>query len=87
MLAVLQGQSDAPGDLRERALQLAAGIIEFSPKVERGNGYTIAKEILSSGKAWQKFQAICAVQGGMREPERRTSTRCLRRKIRSSCFH
>jgi thymidine phosphorylase len=68
VVAVLQGREDAPADLRERALQLAAGILEFSPTVERGKGYAIAKDILSSGKAWQKFQAICAAQGGMREP-------------------
>ena len=68
VLAVLQGQADAPADLRQRSLQLAAGIIEFSPSVAQGAGYAIAEEILSSGKAWQKFQAICAAQGGMREP-------------------
>ncbi len=68
VIAVLQNQQDAPDDLRLRALELAAGIIEFSPTVERGKGFTIAKEILDSGKAWKKFQAICSAQGGMREP-------------------
>lgn len=68
VIAVLQNQQDAPDDLRLRALELAAGIIEFSPTVERGKGFTIAKEILDSGKTWKKFQAICSAQGGMREP-------------------
>lgn len=68
VIAVLQNEKNAPSDLRERALQLAAGIIEFSPAVERGKGFSIAKEILESGKAWKKFQAICNAQGGMREP-------------------
>ncbi len=67
VIAVLQNNKEAPTDLRERALQLAAGIIEFSPTVERGKGFSIAKEILDSGKAWKKFQAICSAQGGMRE--------------------
>ncbi|GAG33056.1 unnamed protein product, partial [marine sediment metagenome] len=28
----------------------------------------LAEEILHSGKAWQKFQAICQAQGGLFEP-------------------
>lgn len=68
VLAVLQGHPDAPADLREHALQLAGRIIEFSTTVVHGSGYAIAKKILNSGQAWQKFQAICAVQGGLREP-------------------
>jgi len=67
VLAVLQNQSDAPQDLREHALQLAGATLEFSPKIPVGKGYSIAKEILTDGRAWKKFQAICDAQGGMRE--------------------
>jgi len=67
VVAVLQGNPDAPQDLRERALVLAGEVLEFSPKVESGQGYEIAKKILTSGRAWKKFQAICKAQGGMRE--------------------
>lgn len=68
VLAVLQNHKAAPQDLRERALLLAGKILEFSPKVKSGAGFKLAEEILSSGKAWHKFQAICEAQGGMRTP-------------------
>ena len=64
---VLQNYVDAPSDLRDRAVLLAGQILEFSSKVAKNQGEIIAREILASGKAWQKFQAICEAQGGMRE--------------------
>lgn len=67
VLAVLNRDIDAPQDLRERALILAGNIIEFSSNVNRGQGKIIATEILDSGKALSKFQAICKAQGGMRD--------------------
>lgn len=66
VLQVLQNLPEAPADLREHALQLAGNVLEFSPNVQKGQGYAIASGILSSGKAWGKFQAICEAQGGMR---------------------
>lgn len=68
VLAVLQGDKNAPQDLRSRALMLAGQVLEFSPKVKPGTGQRIAEEILSSGQAWKKFQAICNAQGGIMEP-------------------
>lgn len=68
VLAVLQSQSNAPADLRVRALRLAGELIELSGRAIEGEGEMIASEILSSGVAWRKFQAICAAQGGMRQP-------------------
>lgn len=70
VLAVLQCDPHAPQDLRERALQIASDIIEFSPHVARGAGRKIAEDILNSGLAFKKFQAICIAQGGMREPKK-----------------
>jgi len=67
VLAVLRGEANAPADLRARALTLAGRILEFSPTVAVGTGHRLAEEILSSGRAWQRFQAICEAQGGMRE--------------------
>lgn len=67
VLSVLQGKKDAPQDLRERALLLAGSVLEFSATVELGQGALIAKNILDSGQAWKKFQAICDAQGGMRD--------------------
>lgn len=68
VLAVLRGDPAAPSDLRERALTLASRILEFAPGARPGSGAARAAEILTSGRAWRKFQAICAAQGGMREP-------------------
>ncbi len=67
LIAVLQNEQEAPLDLRNRSLDLAGHILEFSPEVKNGEGRTIATNILDNGKAWGKFQSICEAQGGMRE--------------------
>ncbi|HEX8012114.1 MAG TPA: thymidine phosphorylase family protein [Casimicrobiaceae bacterium] len=69
-LAVLQGEPSAAADLRERALTLAGAILEFAGMSAAGTGVQAARGILDDGRAWRKFQAICAAQGGMREPPR-----------------
>jgi thymidine phosphorylase len=69
-LMVLQDDPNAPRDLRERSLLLAGHILELSGSVAAGGGQALAREILNDGRAWRKFQAICAAQGGMREPPR-----------------
>lgn len=68
VLMVLQQQADGPADLRDRALELAGELIELVGRAEPGNGMRLATEVLSSGQAWRKFQAICDAQGGMRTP-------------------
>ena len=55
-------------DLRARALQLAGRLIEIGRGLSEGAGQPIAQELLDSGKALEKLEAICAAQGGMREP-------------------
>lgn len=66
VLAVLMNDKQAPADLRERALTLAGAVLEFSPKVMKGQGKQLAKQLLDNGKAYQKFIAICEAQGGMK---------------------
>jgi thymidine phosphorylase len=68
ILAVLQNSPLAPNDLKQRALTIAAKILEMGDAALPGQGLKLATEILSSGKAWEKFQAICEAQGGMSEP-------------------
>ena len=68
VLAVLRGEPDAPLDLRERALALAASLLEIGGAARNGEGGTLAASILDSGQAWAKFQRICEAQGGMRVP-------------------
>lgn len=70
VLAVLKGHELAPADLRERALCLAGELLEMAGKVQRGQGAILAAHTLSSGRAWQKFAAICEAQGGLFEPPR-----------------
>ncbi len=67
VLAVLKCEKNAPQNLRERSLDLAGQILEFSPHVKSGTGKQIATDLLDSGRAWKKFQAICKAQGGMFE--------------------
>ncbi len=67
LVAVLKNDKNAPQDLRNHALNLAAEILEFSPEIKKGSGKIIAKKILDSGKAWEKFQAICEAQGGLKK--------------------
>ena len=70
VLAVLERDADAPADLRERALVLAGRVIELGGDLAPGTGYGVARQLLESGAAWRKFQAICDAQGGVREPTR-----------------
>lgn len=68
LLAVFQNRPSAPADLRERALRLAAVLLESGGAAEAGQGLPLAERTLESGAAWRRFQAICEAQGGLREP-------------------
>ena len=74
-LAILQGEPDAPVDLRERALLLAGHLLEMAGAAAAGSGAAMARAILDDGRAWKKFQAICDAQGGMRAPPTAPFTR------------
>jgi len=69
VLAVLKNQKTAPKNLKERAILLAGSLLELSGKYATGVGIKMAREILESGKAWKKFQAICESQGGLTIPK------------------
>ena len=68
VLAVLRNAPSAPPDLAQRALLLAGALLEFGGAAPEGGGQTLAASVLADGRAWRKFQEICAAQGGMREP-------------------
>jgi len=70
ILQVLQRDPGAPADLRERALALAASVLELGGAAPRGQGAALAARILDDGRAFAKFQAICMAQGGFRTPPR-----------------
>ncbi len=63
VLQVLRNEADAPVDLREKSLLLAGRILEFDPEVRGGTGYERAREILDSGRAAAKLEAIIEAQG------------------------
>lgn len=63
VLQVLRNQTEAPADLKEKSLRLAGRILEFDPDVRGGQGYAIARDILESGRALDKMQAIIMAQG------------------------
>lgn len=66
VLAVLQGNKDAPEDLQERALFLAAHLFSLAYQERYETGLEKAKDILESGAAWDQFQRILSAQGGMK---------------------
>jgi thymidine phosphorylase len=68
VLKVLRGEPDASQDLKERAVTLAAALLELAEVGALGRARAIAAEVLDSGRAWSKFQNICEAQGGMRTP-------------------
>jgi thymidine phosphorylase len=63
VMQVLHNDPEQPRDLREKALQLAARILEFDPDVRGGQGYLLARDILESGRALDKMNAIIDAQG------------------------
>ncbi|HKK14542.1 MAG TPA: thymidine phosphorylase family protein [Gammaproteobacteria bacterium] len=63
VMQVLGNEPDAPEDLRQKALHLAGRIIEFDPNVRGGRGFAIARDILESGRALAKMNAIIDAQG------------------------
>lgn len=63
IMKVLENDPEASLELREKALQLAGRIIEFDFDVRGGQGYVIARDILESGRALEKMNAIIDAQG------------------------
>ncbi len=68
VLSVLRNEPGAPLDLKERSLHIAGALLELSDLFKSGEGYLGATKILESGKAMEKFEAICRAQGRFTEP-------------------
>ncbi len=68
VMAVLENDPEAPQDLRQKALRLAGRVLEFDPDVRGGSGYSIARDILDSGRALAKMNALIKAQG-KRKPD------------------
>ena len=63
VMRVLENDPDAPNDLRQKALRLAGRMLEFDPDVRGGDGFAIARDILDSGRALAKMDALIRAQG------------------------
>ena len=63
VLAVLRRDADAPADLREKALYLAARLLELVEATPAGSGYRAAQSALDEGRALATFERIVGAQG------------------------
>ncbi|ALS99622.1 thymidine phosphorylase family protein [Lacimicrobium alkaliphilum] len=68
VLAVLQNETDAPQDLRNRALLLSAHLFDLAQQCGLEQGLRKATELLDNGNAWQQFQRIINTQGELKKP-------------------
>ena len=62
-LRVLEGETE-PNSFIQKSISLAGIALEMSGKAARGTGAALAQEILTKGKALEKFRQIIAIQGG-----------------------
>ena len=64
VIEVLDPSKQGPKDLEDKSVFLSSEILEMTGKAKKGKGSVIAQEILTSGKAYKKFQQIIEAQGG-----------------------
>ena len=62
-LSVLEGATE-PNSFIQKSISLAGIAFEMSGKAARGTGAAMAQELLTSGKALEKFRHIIEIQGG-----------------------
>tara|TARA_R110000824_G_scaffold401796_1_gene616751 strand:+ start:14476 stop:15987 length:1512 start_codon:yes stop_codon:yes gene_type:complete len=67
LLSILKCEESAPQDLRQRALELAANLLDMADNCGLDSAIEIATDILESGAAWHQFQRIATAQGGIKE--------------------
>lgn len=64
VIKVLNPSQEGPKDLEKKSVFLAAKLLELTGKAKKGKGLAMAKEILKSGKAFEKFKQIIKAQNG-----------------------
>ena len=64
IVKILDPAQKGPQDLEKKAVFLAGNIFEMTGKAKKGKGTKLAKEILLSGKAFDKFKEIVKAQNG-----------------------
>ncbi len=87
---VLNGRG--PEDLKHKSILMAGKLLELCGKADKGAGYTAAENLISSGKAMEKFLEIIEAQGG--NPKIRVDdlpigryTYSVKSKVSGSIFH
>jgi thymidine phosphorylase len=63
VMAVLSNDPNAPRDLREKSLRLAAHLLEYDPELRGGAGYIRARELLDGGAALKQMHKFIDAQG------------------------
>ena len=64
IIAILDPKKQGPKDLEDKAVFLAGQLIDLSGKTKKNQGEKLAREILASGKAFEKFKEIIKAQKG-----------------------
>lgn len=80
VMQVLRCDKAAPLDLRERALAIAARVLDFDPALRGGGGPKRARELLDSGAALRKMERILTAQG---RPQSNTLLGTLTHEVRA----
>ncbi len=64
IIKILDPEREGPIDLKEKSLFLAGELLEMTGKAKKTHGIRLADDILSSGKAFEKFKQIIEAQNG-----------------------
>lgn len=68
ILSILRNEKEISFDLKNKAIELAACLLEIGKRMSKEESRILAKNILGNGTAYKKFIAICEAQGGFHEP-------------------
>ena len=64
VIAVLNPAQQGPMDLEDKSTAIAGILLELTKKARKGQGQKMAKDMISSGKAFEKFKEIIQAQSG-----------------------
>lgn len=64
VVKVLEQKEDLPKDLEKKSIFLSGQLLELAKKCPKGKGEDLARKILCSGKAFEKFKEIIRAQKG-----------------------
>lgn len=70
VIKVLDPRKKGPKDLEEKSIFLSGKLFELTGKVKKNSGEKLAREILYSGKAFEKFKEIINAQNGAKDLEK-----------------